>query len=64
MTNIEVEFRAIIPKEKYDWLNNYLITNAKDLGRITKILASTPFFRQLVHSFCSRKAGEIALAAS
>jgi len=31
---------------------------------VNKGVASTPFFRQLVHSFCSRKAGGIAPAAS
>ena len=36
MSNIEVEFRAMISKEKYDWLNNFLKENAKDLGQDDK----------------------------
>jgi adenylate cyclase class IV len=37
MENIEIEFRAIVTKEKHDWLNNFLLANAKDLGQDDKV---------------------------
>lgn len=36
MKNIEIEFRAMITKEKYDWLNHFLKQNAEDLGEDNK----------------------------
>jgi len=36
MPNIEIEFRARVSKKKYDWLNGFLETNAKDLGQDNK----------------------------
>ena len=36
MKNIEIEFRAIITKDKHDWLNDFLLANAKDLGQDNK----------------------------
>ncbi|MCX6760745.1 MAG: hypothetical protein NTZ84_01380 [Candidatus Nealsonbacteria bacterium] len=34
--NIEIEFRAIISKKKYEWLDSFLEKNAKDLGQDDK----------------------------
>lgn len=36
MKNIEIEFRAIITKDKYEWLNNLLKLKAEDLGEDNK----------------------------
>ncbi|MEK7163043.1 MAG: hypothetical protein AAB696_02015 [Patescibacteria group bacterium] len=36
MPNIEIEFRAKISEEKYNWLNEFLMSNAKDIGQDNK----------------------------
>ena len=36
MSNIEVELRGVVSEDKFNWLNDHLIKNAKDLGEDDK----------------------------